>query len=301
MLGAMYENGGNTTHRHLDGHPELLVYPFESQIGTRFVNDQYTSMFPNKYRWPIFDLAAQPADDFRAIIDEETKVRARTPRVSKFRDWPFDLDDDRRRDRFVELVEQHGRTRAGNVVSFFESTFDTWNDLERTGTERYMVGYSPILAVDAEVILSELTDAHFVHVVRNPWSAYADTCRRPVPLPLRTYVNQWVVNQHVATVAKQRFPDRMHIVRLEDIVADSRAALAPLCAALGIDPRSDSLTYPSWNSRSIEEVYPWGTIRTPTPDANRVTADELSDADKSEVRRLAGPWVDLLGYDAFFG
>ena len=39
MLGAMYENGGNTTHRFLDGHPELFVYPFESQIGTRLVQE----------------------------------------------------------------------------------------------------------------------------------------------------------------------------------------------------------------------------------------------------------------------
>ena len=40
MLGAMYENGGNTTHRFLDGHPELFVYPFESQLGTRLVTDE---------------------------------------------------------------------------------------------------------------------------------------------------------------------------------------------------------------------------------------------------------------------
>ena len=39
MIGAMYENGGNTTHRFLDGHPQLYVYPFESQLGTRLVND----------------------------------------------------------------------------------------------------------------------------------------------------------------------------------------------------------------------------------------------------------------------
>ena len=48
MLGAMYENGGNTTHRFLDGHPGLLVYPFESQIGTRLVGDALSSMFPVK-------------------------------------------------------------------------------------------------------------------------------------------------------------------------------------------------------------------------------------------------------------
>ena len=35
MISAMYENGGNTTQRLLDGHPELFSYPFESQPGTQ--------------------------------------------------------------------------------------------------------------------------------------------------------------------------------------------------------------------------------------------------------------------------
>jgi hypothetical protein len=301
MLGAMYENGGNTTHRHLDGHPELFVYPFESQVGTRLVQDQYTSMFPNKYRWPVFDLAADAAADYRAIIDEEGKVRSRTPFVSKFRDWPFEMDDDERRDRFVELAGQRGRTRAGNVLSFFEATFDVWKDVARTGRERYWVGYSPVLVIDAEVILSELPDAHFVHVVRNPWSAYADTKKRPVPLPLPTYVLQWALNQHVAHVARERFPDRLHIVRLEDVVADPAAALAPLCTALGIDADSPSLRGPSWNSQTLEQIYPWGTIRTPTPEANRATGAELSSEERATVGRLAGHWVDALGYTDVLG
>ena len=58
MISAMYENGGNVTHRFLDGHPEMLVYPFESQVGTSLVHDPLTTMFPVKYRWPVFDLAA---------------------------------------------------------------------------------------------------------------------------------------------------------------------------------------------------------------------------------------------------
>ena len=33
MLSAGFEHGGNVTHRLLDGHPELFVYPFESQLG----------------------------------------------------------------------------------------------------------------------------------------------------------------------------------------------------------------------------------------------------------------------------
>ena len=54
MLSAMYENGGNTMHRFLDGHPQMFVYPFESQLGTKLVQDHLTSMFPVKYRWPAF-------------------------------------------------------------------------------------------------------------------------------------------------------------------------------------------------------------------------------------------------------
>src|ERR1700759_5220694 len=89
MIGAMYENGGNTTHRFLDGHPEMHVYPFESQVGTRYVLDMLSSPFPVKYRWPTFALDATPYQDFKAIIDEEGKVRSRTPNVSKFRERPF--------------------------------------------------------------------------------------------------------------------------------------------------------------------------------------------------------------------
>src|ERR1044071_5570130 len=102
MLSAMYENGGNVTHRFLDGHPQMFVYPFESQLGTRLVADHLSSMFPVKYRWPVFALDATPEEDFRAIIDEETKVRARTPHVSKFRHVELDLDDDERMARYVD-------------------------------------------------------------------------------------------------------------------------------------------------------------------------------------------------------
>jgi|SRR5947209_2494134 len=80
MLGAMYENGGNTTHRFLDGHPQMYVYPYESQIGTRMVNDHLSSVFPVKYRWPVFALDATPEQDYHAIIDEEGKVRSKNPR-----------------------------------------------------------------------------------------------------------------------------------------------------------------------------------------------------------------------------
>jgi hypothetical protein len=279
----------------LDGHPQLYVYPFESQLGTRLVVDSLSSTFPVKYRWPVFALHAAPEADYHSIIDEECKVRARTPHVSKFRDHPFEFSDDERRDRYVELVGASGRSRPANVEAFFRATFDAWYDRRSSGREEWYVGYSPILVVDAETILEELPGAHFVHVVRNPWSAYADTTKRPVPLSLAAYMLGWTLNQQHALTARERFPDRLYVLRTEDVL---EGALFELCERLGLE-RPDTLARPSWNGEELTEVYPWGTIRKATSETNRATAEELSAEERDEVRRRAGPYLELLGYDGF--
>jgi hypothetical protein len=298
MLGAMYENGGNTTHRFLDGHPQMYVYPFESQIGTRLVDDYLASMFPVKYRWPVFALDATPREDYHRIIDEEGKVRSRTPHVSKFRHMPFDMNDDERRDIYVQYVEKTGRSRANNMAAFFRATFDAWKDYKKTGEQQVYVGYSPIIVVDADKILNDLPQAHFLHVVRNPWSAYADTKKRPVPLSLRHYMTGWTLNQYYALYFQQKFPGRMHIVRAEDVMADSYKTLGTICEAMGLQP-ADSLRKPTWNGNELEEVYPWGTLRKVTPEANKATAQELSEQERADIREYTWQYLDTFDYKNF--
>jgi len=298
MISAMYENGGNTTHRFLDGHPELFVYPFESQLGTRLVQDGLASMFPVKYRWPAFALDGSPAADYDAIIDEECKVRARTPFVSKFRDWRFDFSDDERKARYVELVKSSGRSRGANMEAFFRATFDVWRNFRRSGREHVHVGYSPIIVVDAATILADLPGAHVLHVVRNPWSAYADTKKRPVPMSLAAYTLAWTVNQYHALLYRDRFPDRVHVVRVEDVMQDPTEALGPVLAHLGV-ARDESLRIPSWNGTPLTEVYPWGTIRTATPEANRRTAAALTAAERDEIRVRTREHVETFDYKSF--
>ena len=298
MLGAMYENGGNTTHRFLDGHPGLFVYPFESQVGTRLVMDHLSSMFPVKYRWPVFALDASPRDDYRAIIDEEGKVRARTPHVSKFRHMPFEMSDDDRLTAYQGHIARTGRSRANNMAAFFRATFDVWKDFKRSGGESVYVGYSPIITVDAEKILSDLPQAHVLHVVRNPWSAYADTKKRPVPLSLEHYMLGWTLNQFSALLFREKFPDRLHIVRAEDVMADSVGTLGEVLERLGLEP-ADSLKTPSWNGTALQEVYPWGTIRKATPEANRATARELSDRERAEIRTWTWQYLEVFDYKSF--
>lgn len=299
MIGAMYENGGNTTQRLLDGHPELLSYPFESQPGTKYVLDHMTSMFPVKYRWPVFPLSNTVEQDYETIIDEECKVRIKTPQSSKFRDYPMQMDDKERKAIFVRLMDGKPRTRANLMEAFFRASAEAWRDLKRTGNEWFHVGYSPIIGVDADKIVQDIPTAHVLHVVRNPWSCYADTKKRAVPLSLAHYNLGWCMNQQAALTYSEMYPGRVHILRFEDIIADPVRVLGEFLAKLGVK-KSVSLAKPSWNGKTLEQVYPWGTIRTPTTEANFATADELTRDEKTEIFQRSRPILETLGYGSYW-
>ena len=134
--------------------------------------------------------------------------------------------------------------------------------------------------------------------VRNPWSAYADTKKRPVPLALEDYLLGWTVTQHYALLMSRLYPDRMHVLRIEDVMTDPEGTLGGLCDRLGLE-RDPSLQTPSWNGRALTQVYPWGTIRHPNPDENRATAAQLSDREAEQVRARAWQYLDAFDYANF--
>jgi hypothetical protein len=160
------------------------------------------------------------------------------------------------------------------------------------------VGYSPIVTVDADKILADFPEAHILHVVRNPWSAYADTCKRPVPLSLPHYMLGWTLAQQAALLFRKQYPDRVHILRIEDIMEDPRGVLGAMCQNLGLESHP-ALEAPSWNGARLDEVYPWGTIRRANAEANRATAAELPEHARSEISDRAEPYLSLLDYDHF--
>jgi hypothetical protein len=82
-------------------------------------------------------------------------------------------------------------------------------------------------------------------------------------------------------------------------VANPKAAMTRLCVRLGIG-YSDTCLYPSFNGKKLEQVYPWGTIRVPTPEVNVATANELTDAEKAEIKSLSLVMQRQLKYENFW-
>ena len=301
MLSSGFENGGNVTHRFFDGHPELFVYPFESQLGTRSTNDFLTSIERFQYRYPEFPMHSTAEEDYEAFFDEELKTLLRTPNRSKFKDAGVEMKEADRLRSFVEIMKQLPRTRGNIVAAFFQSTFEAWTNYKLSGKNRMYVGYCPAIGLDGDLILEDFPKGHVIHIVRNPFSAYADTKKRPFPLPLRRYVMTWNIYHHSALMHQGRHPDRFHILRYEDLVAQPREELGRLCEKVGIE-FADTMMYPSFNGRDIsEQVYPWGTVVKATTEANIATLNELSDAEFEEVRARTIEMVRRFDYEDLLG
>ena len=295
MLSAMYENGGNTTHRFLDGHPELHVYPFESQTGNTSTVSTFSSLFPARYEWPSFPINATPEQCYEMFWDEEMKSKLRVPHVSKFRNTPMDINENERKRVFCDFLEEHGLTQENIIIAYYKSTFDAWKDALKTGSEHYYVGYNPVVGVHAEQILKDMPGGHVIHVARNPYSAFADTIKRPYPLSLYNYSIRWSIVQLMALTMVERYSGRFHIIRFEDLISKTEETMRKLSDSLGIE-FSEAMLYPSWNGKKMDEVYPWGTIKTPTPETNMQTKNELSETQIAEIKSLTLPMLEKLDY-----
>jgi hypothetical protein len=92
----------------------------------------------------------------------------------------------------------------------------------------------------------------------------------------------------------------VHVLRFEDILRDPVGVLGGYLQSIGLES-SPTLAKPSWNSRPLDTVHPWGTIRIPSPEVNRATAQELSPDEREEVRARAGLFLGALGYEDFLG
>lgn len=298
MISAMNENGGNTFHRHLDSHPELFVYPFESQLGTRTVSDYLASVFPQKYRWPAFPLSGNFSNDYDLIWDEEMKVRINTPKVSKFQSFEFEVTDKKRKEIFLNLLKGKKRTTKNIVEAFFASTFRAWKSRKSSHKEHIYAGYSPIIAIDSEKIINDFPDAKIIQIVRNPFSSYADTKYRPVPLTLNRYIQSWNIVQMMSISYQKKFAKNVFIYRLEDLFENKKKFFERFCIDIGIK-YNESLLYPSWNGVKLKNLYPWGHVLLANSDYNRNRAKELSKTERNEIASLASQFIDYFDYKSF--
>lgn len=299
MISAGFEHGGNVTHRHLDGHPQLLVYPFESQLGNRDFKDFLGTLERVQYRYPEFPEGLSAADLYEQIMDEEMKTFLRKRNGSKFKDADLKMIEANRKKAFCDRLGNKDFYRRSEVIeAFFRSTFDTWeNYYIKPNDDMTYVGYSPAIGIDADRMVKDFPNIKIIHIVRNPFSAYRDTKRRPFPQPLSKYLITWNIYHSTVEMYAKMYPNNVRIFRYEDEVADKSMFMHEVAKFIGVD-FNESMLYPSWNGKKIDaDIAPWGTVLRSTEEYNAQIIDELSEEEKSQIVAGTTALAKHFGYD----
>jgi hypothetical protein len=297
LISAGFEHGGNVTHRHLDGHSQLLVYPFESQLGNRDFTDFLSSVERVQYRYPEFPEGKTAAEIYELIIDEEMKTFLRKRNGSKFKDADLVLDESVRKQKFIDTVGTRHLSRKVAIEAFFVSTFAAWKNYYAPVTKNSVyVGYSPAIGIDAPRIIRDFPEAKIIHVVRNPFSAYRDTKRRPFPQDIYKYLITWNIYHSTVQMFEKEFPQNVKIVRYEDLVADKQSFMFELARFIGVD-FEEAMLYPSWNGVELSgDIAPWGTVLRSTPTYNMDIIAELSADEKATIAHATLPLARYFDY-----
>jgi len=300
MISAGFEHGGNVTHRHLDGHPSLLVYPFESQLGNREFNDFLSSVERVQYRYPEFPEGLSSTELYESIIDEEMKTFLRKRNGSKFRDVNLLLDERVRKARFCEILGEGNHPRAKVIEAFFRSTFDAWTNKAVPVREGSIyVGYSPAIGIDAPRMVRDFPNIKIIHMIRNPFSAYFDTKRRPFPQPILKYLITWNIYHSTANIYANLFPDNMRIFRYEDLVSSKEMFMRSIADFLGVE-FNEIMLYPSWNSVELsDDIAPWGTVLRSSEEYNIELIKHLTSEEKETIAHSTEALAKHFGYTDF--
>ncbi len=298
MISAGFEHGGNVTHRHLDGHSKLLVYPFESQLGNRDFTDFLGSVERVQYRYPEFPEGLSATELYEQIIDEEMKTFLRKRNGSKFKDANLDLEESNRVAEFKGLLGDGPYFRKNVIEAFFRSTFSAWkNHHTPVDPDSVYVGYSPAIGIDAQRIVRDFPNVKIMHIIRNPFSAYRDTKRRPFPQSLSKYLITWNIYHSTVEMYSHLYPNNVKIFRYEDLVSNKKTFMENVSRFIGVD-FEDSMLYPSWNGVEIKEsIAPWGTVLKSTPEYNEQIIDDLSEQEKLQISSATKALARHFKYD----
>lgn len=299
MISAGFEHGGNVTHRHMDGHSRMLVYPFESQLGNRDHKDFLESIERVQYRYPEFPEGLSANELYENIMDEELKTFLRKRNGSKFKDVDLVMNESKRKQAFCARLGEKDYYRRKDVIeAFFRSTFDVWeNYYTRAEDDMFYIGYSPAIGIDADRMIQDFPNIKIIHIIRNPFSSYRDTKRRPFPQPLSRYLITWNLYHSTVEMYAKMYPNNVRIFRYEDEVGDKERFMRDVSDYIGVQFEK-SMLYPSWNGCEIKDnIAPWGTVLKSTESYNAGIIDELSDEEKKQIVCGTAALARHFGYD----
>ena len=291
LISQIEGSGGSYLNQLFDGHPELHTHPHELMIG-----------YPEQHLWPKIDLDDRPERWFEIlfedIVDEYNREGYKRGREDN-KTFPFIFIASLQREIFLNYFDSVQFITLRDVFdAYMTSYFGAWlSNQNYSGPKKIVTAFSSTLAMTKEnmgLFFEVYPEGRLISLVTDPknWSSAVKRHRPEKYGDINLAVNQWNENALAALRNKERYDDRVCLIRFEDLVSKTKAVMLYLAEFLGIE-FDDILLVPTFNALPLETNTSFqgegrGIVNSHRSGQEKVTAEELNTIERmtSEVYPL---------------
>ena len=250
LISQIQRSGGSLLSQLFDGHPQLHAHPHELKIG-----------YPDKYTWPQIDLDDHPKHWFETLF-ESNVINHFKNGYKKQRNMDetflFLFLSSVQRDLFLNYIDSVSSTTLRDVFNaYMTSYFGAWlNNQNTSGDKRFITAFTARLAMDKDNVESFFKiypDGRLISIIRDPKNWYPSAVRhKPLDYEdIRKALDLWVKSARAMLWNKEKFGDRVCVIRFEDLIGKTESVMRYLAAFLKIE-FDDILLIPTFNCSIIQ-------------------------------------------------
>ena len=252
LISQIQRSGGSLLSQLFDGHPELHAHPYELKTG-----------YPKKYLWPKIDLNDRPKHWFEVLFEDNVikDFREGYKKGPKYdTTFPFIFLPSLQRKLFMQSI---GSGKSATLRDIFDaymtSYFSAWiNNQNRSGEKKFITAFTPRLTMmedNMESFFSVYPDGRLISIVRDPRNWFPSACRHKIKKKkyqdITSALMQWKKSTRAMLRDKERYGDRVCIIRFEDLINTTESVMRYLADFLGIE-FDKILLIPTFNKSPIK-------------------------------------------------
>ena len=261
----------------LDSHPELLVFPRESEFFT-VAKAELEHDPPWGLRRFVRRCFGAPQFGMRELLDS-----------------PVDLKE------YEAALKEEWSRRGGTIPTFLEAAIIAYGQVTGLKDRKWWVEKTPKTELQLPLLASWYPGLRSVFVLRDPRANYAAMKRwrerEGASFGIPRFCHEWMTSLRAAERSTSRLP--LLIVRYEDLVCEPRATLSRVCDFLGIG-WSDTLLRPTLAGAPFggNSIYGGQTQQISTASLERWKS-VLTPEEVSRLERILRPLMERYDYELF--
>jgi len=250
LISQVQRSGGTLLSQLFDGHPEVHAHPYELKIG-----------YPKKYFWPQIDLNADPKKWFLLLFEDIILEHIQSGYSKSKRDkitYPFLFLPSLQHKIFDIYLKSIKEICLRDIFdAYMTSYFNAWlnNKNFSSHNKKYVLAFTARLSVSSEnmeAFFGIYPEGRLISLVRDPKNWFPSAARhRPKRYSdLEKGINQWLESARASIRNKEKYGEKVCIIRFEDLITKTESVMRYLSSFLGIE-FNDIMLRPTFNGSPI--------------------------------------------------